>query len=78
MIVNYCFHVFGTTTADLDAVYVKDFVGAVVFRKMFITQIKKVFANFCGYISTEKEVKANYISFVVAFVFNFCVNGVVL
>ena len=36
MIVNYCFHVFGATTADLDPVSVEDFVEAVVFKKMLI------------------------------------------
>ena len=35
-IVNYCFHVFGTTIVDLDALSVEDFVEEVVFRKMLI------------------------------------------
>ena len=38
----------------------------------------KIFADFCGYISTEREVKPDYISFVVAFVVKFCINKVVL
>ena len=36
MIVNYCFHVFGATIADLDAVSVEDLVEAVVSRKILI------------------------------------------
>ena len=36
MIVNYCFHVFGASIADLDAVSAEDFVEAVVFKKMLI------------------------------------------
>ena len=36
MIVNYCFHVFGATIADLDAVSVEDFVETVVLKKMLI------------------------------------------
>ena len=32
----YCFHVFGVTIADLDAVSVKDLVEAVFLRKMLI------------------------------------------
>ena len=36
MIVNYCLHAFGGTTADLDAVSVEDLVEAVVSRKMLI------------------------------------------
>ena len=34
MIVNYCFHVFGATIVDLDAVSVEDLVEAVVSRKI--------------------------------------------
>ena len=36
MIVNYCFHVFGATIADLDVVSVEDLVEAVVSRKILI------------------------------------------
>ena len=36
MIVNYCFHVFGATIADFDAVSVEDFVETVVLKKMLI------------------------------------------
>ena len=36
MIVNCCFHVFGATVADLDAVSVKDLVEVMVSRKMLI------------------------------------------
>ena len=36
MIVNYCFHVFGATIADLDTLSVEDLVEAVVLMKMFI------------------------------------------
>ena len=36
MIINYCFHAFGATIADLDAVSVEDLVGTVVFKKMLI------------------------------------------
>ena len=36
MIVNYFFHVFGATIADLHAVSVEDLVEAVVSRKMLI------------------------------------------
>ena len=78
MIVNYCFHVFGATTADLDAVSVEDFVEAVVFKKMLIKQIQKVFAGSCQYIFTERGVKPDCIYFMVTFVESFCVNRVVL
>ena len=37
-----------------------------------------IFANFCGYISTERGIKPDYTLFVVTFVVNFCVNRVVL
>ena len=36
MIVNYCFHVFAATVADLDVVSVEDLLEAVVLRKMLI------------------------------------------
>ena len=36
MILNHCFHVFGTTIADLDAISVEDLLEAVVSRKMLI------------------------------------------
>ena len=36
MIVNFCFHVFGATIADLHAVSVEDFVDALVRRKMLM------------------------------------------
>ena len=36
MIVNYCFHVFGATIADLDAVSDEGLAEAVVSRKMLI------------------------------------------
>ena len=36
MIINYCFHVFGATMADLDAVSVEDLVEVVVSRKLLI------------------------------------------
>ena len=36
MTVNYCFHVFGATIADLDVVSVEDLVEVVVLRKMLI------------------------------------------
>ena len=36
MTVNYCFHVFGATIADLDVVSVDDLVEVVVLRKMLI------------------------------------------
>ena len=36
MIVNYFFHAFGATIADLDAVSVEDLVEAVVLRKRVI------------------------------------------
>ena len=36
MIVNYCFHVFGATVADLDAVSVEDLVEVMVSRKMLV------------------------------------------
>ena len=36
MIVNYCFHVFDTTIADLDAVSVEDLVEPMVLRKILI------------------------------------------
>ena len=36
MIVNYCFHVFGATIANLEAVSVEDLMEVVVLRKMFI------------------------------------------
>ena len=36
MIVYFCFHVFGATIADLDAVSVEDLVEAVVSWKMLI------------------------------------------
>ena len=39
MIINYFFHVFGATIADLDAVSVEDFVEVVIFRKMLIKLI---------------------------------------
>ena len=34
MVVNYCFHVFGATIADFDAVSVEDLVEAMVLWKM--------------------------------------------
>ena len=36
MIVYYCYHAFGATIADLDAVSVEDLVEAEVSRKMLI------------------------------------------
>ena len=78
MIVNYCFPAFGATIADFDTVFVKDLVEAVILRETVIKQILKMFLNFCGYISTEREVKPDYISFVVTFVVSFCVYRVVL
>ena len=36
MVVNYCFHDFGATIADFDAVSVKDLVEAVVLKKMLV------------------------------------------
>ena len=36
MFVNYCFHTFGATIADFDAVSVKDLMETVLFRKMFV------------------------------------------
>ena len=48
MIDNYCFHVFGATIADLDAVSVEDLVEAVVSRKMLIKQVEKISADFYG------------------------------
>ena len=36
MIVNYCFHIFGTTIADFETVFVEDLVEAVVLRKTLI------------------------------------------
>ena len=36
MIVNYCFHVFGVTVADPQAISIEDLVEAVVSRKMLI------------------------------------------
>ena len=36
MIVNYCFHAYGTTIADFDGVFVKDFVEVVVLGKALI------------------------------------------
>ena len=66
MLVNCCFHAFGATKADFDAVFVKYLVEVVIF------------ANFCGYISTERGIKPDYTLFVVTFVVNFCVNRVVL
>ena len=38
MIINYCFHVFGATIADLD-VSVEGFVEAVIITKMLIKLI---------------------------------------
>ena len=77
MIINYCFHAFGSTVADFDAVSLKDLVEAVVLRKMLTKYVQKIFADFWGYISTEMGVKPDYISFVVTFVVNFCVDRVV-
>ena len=71
MIANYCFHVFGATIADLDTISVEEFVEVVVFRKMLIKYILKIFVDFCGYIFTERGVKPDYISFVVTFVVTF-------
>ena len=65
-LLNYCFHAFGATIADFDAVSVKYHVEAVIF------------ANFCAYIFTERGIKSDYTSFVVRFVVNICVNRVVL
>ena len=64
MVGNYCFYAFGATIADFDVVSVKDLV--------------KTFADFCGYISTERGVKPDYISFEVTFVVSFCVSRVLL
>ena len=36
MIINYRFHIFGATIADLDAVSVEDLVEVVVSRKLLI------------------------------------------
>ena len=36
MIINFCFHVFGATIADRDAVSVEDLVEVVISRKMLI------------------------------------------
>ena len=36
MIINYCFHVFGATIADLDAVSVEDLVETVSSKKTLI------------------------------------------
>ena len=66
MVINYCFHAFGATKADFDAVSVKYLVEAAIFH------------NFCGYISIESGIKPDYTSFVVTFVVNFCVNMVAL
>ena len=41
MIVNYCFHVFGVTIVDLDAVSVEDLVEAVVLGKWLSSRFKK-------------------------------------
>ena len=76
MVGNYYFHAFGATIADFDVVSVKDLVEAVVSRKMLIKSILLI--HFCGYISTERGVKLDYISFVVTFVVNFCVSRVLL
>ena len=78
MIVNYCFHAFGATIADLDVVSVEYLVEAVVLTKMLIKQFSKIFADFCGYIRIESGFKPDYISFVVTFVVSFCVYRVVL
>ena len=66
MVVNYYSHAFGATIADFDAVSVKYLEEALIF------------ANFCGYISTERGIKLDYTSFVVTFFVNFCVKRVVL
>ena len=42
MVIDYCFHAFGSTIADSDAASVKYLAEAVIF------------ANFCGCISTER------------------------
>ena len=41
MVGNYCFHAFGATIADFDAVSVKDLVEAVVLRKCLSSRFKK-------------------------------------
>ena len=46
MIINYCFHVFGATIADVEAVFVEDLVKAVVSRKMLISRFKKYWPIF--------------------------------
>ena len=78
MVANYCFHTFGETIADFDAVFVEDLVEAVVLRKMLIKYILKIYSDFCEYIFTEGRIEPDYISFVVTFVVNFCINRVVL
>ena len=66
MVIDYCFHAFGSTIADSDAASVKYLAEAVIF------------ANFCGCISIERGIKPDYTSFVVTFVVNFCFNKFVL
>ena len=53
---------------DFDDVSTKDLVEMV---GMLIKLILKIFVDFCGYISTERGFKPDYVLFVVTFVGNF-------
>ena len=77
MVLNYCFHALGATIANFDSASVKDLVEAAILKKILIKWILKIFSIFCGYISTARGFKPDYIYFVVTFAVNFCVNRVV-
>ena len=55
MIVNYCFYVFGATTADLDAASAECFVEEVVFRKMLSSRFKNFLPIFVDTFLLKRE-----------------------
>ena len=78
MIVNYCFHVFGATIAELDAVSIEDLVEAVVLRKILISRFKKFLPILVDTFLLKGGLNQIMFLFAVTFVMSFCANKVVL